>query len=245
MTILMNNYLLKWPLPVEIMTFIRRKNRFISEMLDSNGAKVEVHSPNTGSMKNLLLPGSRCLVHNTEKPDRKYPLSWISVENQGIWVGIDTIFTNKIAFKLIQDGFIPDLTDVFSLTPEVKTGQSRLDFKVVTRSGLNVWIEVKNVTLLENKTAMFPDAVTERGIKHLEELVNLKASDTRCIMLYIINRGDAEFFDAAREIHQAYDSKLKSAIQKGVEIMPAVMQCDTSGVKFLKFAEISENLFST
>ncbi|MBU1379503.1 DNA/RNA nuclease SfsA [Myxococcota bacterium] len=240
----MNNYLLKWPLPVEIMTFIRRKNRFISEMLDSTGLKVEVHSPNTGSMKNLLLPGSRCLVHNTGKVDRKYPFSWISVENEGVWVGIDTIFTNKIAGKLIRDGFIPDLTDILSITPEVKTGQSRLDFKVVTRSGFNVWIEVKNVTLLENKTALFPDAVTERGIKHLEELMTLKVPDHRCIMLYIINRGDAEFFDAAREIHKAYESQLKSAIKKGVEIFPVVMHCDTTGVKFLKFAEISENLLS-
>ena len=204
--------------------FIKRYKRFfVDAELLSNGETVVAHNANTGTMKTCLEPGQLCLLSFHDSPTRKLKYSFEMINNGKTWIGINTSLTNHLAIEAIKTGTIKELQGYQNLKPEAKIGDSRIDILLSNGESELCYVEVKNVTLVENKKAMFPDAVTERGQKHLRELMDLKSKGIRAVMLFIIQREDCESFSLDNPIDKNYSILLREAIEKGVEVL--VYQC--------------------
>lgn len=204
--------------------FIKRYKRFfVDAELLSNGETVVAHNANTGTMKTCLEPGQLCLLSFHDSPTRKLKYSFEMINNGKTWIGINTSLTNHLAIEAIKTGTIKELQGYQNLKPEAKIGDSRIDILLSNGESELCYVEVKNVTLVENKKAMFPDAVTERGQKHLRELMDLKSKGIRAVMLFIIQREDCESFSLDNTIDKNYSILLREAIEKGVEVL--VYQC--------------------
>ncbi|MFO7830142.1 MAG: DNA/RNA nuclease SfsA, partial [Bacteroidales bacterium] len=148
------------------------------------------------------------------------------------WVGINTNNPNKIAFDAISEGQIEKLIGYTDVSREVKFGDSRFDI-MAKNSVETCFVEVKNVTLKEGKYALFPDAVTTRGKKHLNTLMEVKQQGMRAVMLYIIQRMDVEIFAPATDIDPEYAKTLKKAYENGVEIIPLQAKVTPSNIEII------------
>lgn len=198
---------------------IKRYKRFLADVLLDDGTEVVAHCTNSGSMKSCLEKGADVYLTPVNDPKRKTRFTWEMIKINGGWVGINTGNPNKLAFKAISAGTIPGLSRYTNVKSEVKFGDSRFDiFAEDDRE--KCFIEVKNVTLKEGDFALFPDAVTIRGQKHLKTLMNVKEQGMRAVMLYIIQRTDVKYFSPAKEIDPEYTIILKNAYDSGVEIIP-------------------------
>ncbi len=201
---------------------IRRYKRFLADIELADGRIVTAHTPNTGSMAGLTQPGNRVWLRDSGNPKRKYPLSWILVEARpGIIVGIDTGMTNRLVREAIEEGVIDSLRGYDNIRGEVRYGRERSRIDLLLESGPKerCWVEVKNVTLVENGTACFPDAVTERGRKHLRELAHIVETGERGVIFFCVQRGDAERLRPADHIDPAYGETLRQVVARGVEAM--------------------------
>ena len=155
-----------------------------------------------------------------DNPKRKYAYSWEMVKINSLWIGINTMLTNKIVVESIEKNLIPELTGYDKIVTEKKVSQnSRLDIMLQRKDEL-CFVEIKNVSLVENKIALFPDAVTKRGAKHLAELIRLKSEGHRAVILFLIQRQDGERFAPADKIDPEYGRLLREAHLSGVEILP-------------------------
>ncbi len=194
--------------------FLRRPNRFLAHVL-VDGREEICHVKNTGRLKELLLPQARVLVEKSDNPKRKTRYSLICVWFQGGWVNIDSQAPNQLAEEFVASGRF--LGDVLSVRREFSVGDSRFDLYVETES--DRWlIEVKGVTLVTDGLAMFPDAPTERGLKHVRELAGLLDQGYRTSVLFLIEREDAEAFTAHRLRQPAFARALKEAHEAGVRV---------------------------
>ena len=231
----MNGALLKYPQGCRIGRFIRREKRFfVSVELD--GQEVKAHTNNTGTMLGLLRPGALVLLSPAANPDRK--LKW-TVEALGLgtgksffWVGVNTSMPNRILAAFFEAGLLPWTQGYTKLKREAVNGESRLD-GLFTGAGLpELWVECKNVTLVEDGEAAFPDAVTSRGAKHLQTLMRLKAEGARAAMLYVVQRPDGRCFRAADYVDPVYAEALAEAAACGVEIYPVVASVSEEGISY-------------
>jgi len=202
-------------------TLIRRYKRFLADVKLDDGTVVVAHCTNSGSMKSCLENGAEVYLTPVNDPKRKTRFTWEMIKINNDWVGINTGNPNKIAFQEIYNDGIPGLTGYTKVLREVKFEDSRFDIYAENDYG-QCFVEVKNVTLKEGKYALFPDAVTIRGQKHLKTLMEVQRIGMRAVMLYIVQRMDVEVFAPAREIDPDYASLLKQAVEAGVEII--VMQ---------------------
>jgi sugar fermentation stimulation protein A len=228
-----------FPSPLIKGYFLKRHNRFVAEMRLENGDSVMVHSSNTGSMKGLLEPESPVILWDSQNPKRKYPLSWKAVKPGASWVGIDTILPNHLAKILVETNAIEGLTGFNKVLSEQNIGNStRIDL-VGMGSEKTCFIEVKNVTLVKNGIAKFPDAVTKRGAKHLNELVRKIEEGNRGAMIYMIQRNDATSFEPEWKIDPHYGNTLFNAIEKGVEVYPLLMEVSPTGVTYLRTVQFN------
>jgi sugar fermentation stimulation protein A len=205
-------------------TLIRRYKRFLADVTLETGETITVHCPNSGSMKGCNLPGSTVFLSQSDNPNRKYRYTWELIEVPGTLVGINTQVPNKFVKKCIEEGLISELSGYDRVSAEVKTSaHTRLDLVLEQAEGLEsrekCYVEIKNCTLVEEGRAMFPDAVTERGQKHLEELERLVAIGRRGVIFFLIQRMDAKSFSPADKIDKAYGEKLRKAVKNGVEIV--------------------------
>ncbi len=208
---------MKLPLPLVEGTLIRRRNRFLADIRLHNGEQVVAHCPNTGSMLGCNIQGSRVLLSTSSNPKRRTTFTWEMIEVQGGWVGINTHRTNGLVKEAIQAGLIRELRDYDQIKTEVAVGSaSRLDLLLEGLKG-RCYIEVKNVTLVKNRVALFPDAVTLRGQKHLTELEELAAQGHRAVIFFAVQREDARTFAPADDIDPAYGHGLRSVVNRGVE----------------------------
>lgn len=198
---------------------IRRYKRFLADVKLESGQEITVHCPNSGSMKNCANPGWRVLLSKSANLNRKYPFTWELVHNGSCWIGINTGIPNIIAAEAITSGTITELTGYDSLRREVRYGKnSRIDL-LLESAAEKCFVEVKSVTLVEDDgNYYFPDAVTERGKKHLLELTDMVKQGHRAIMLYVIQRADGLEFRPAAHIDPAYAEALRLAEKNGVEI---------------------------
>lgn len=201
---------------------IKRYKRFLADIVLDSGEEVTVHCPNTGSMKNCADPGSKVWVLDSENPKRKYPLGWELVEVEEQYLAcINTGRANKLVKEAIERGLVTTLQGYESIRQEVKYGEnSRIDLLLEDKTQGRAWVEVKNVTLLEDENwGSFPDAVTTRGSKHLRELMNMVAQGDRAVMLFCVPHTGIERVRPADKIDPEYGRLLREAKRAGVEIL--------------------------
>jgi len=205
-------------LPLDLLTgtLIRRYQRFLADVLLDSGETVTVHCPNSGSMKGCAVPGSPVILSRSDRPGRKYPFTWEMVQVGGCWIGINTGITPALVREGIVAGVVSELQGYDTIRPEVRCGHSRLDLLLTGGCG-TCWVEVKNVTLAEGDRALFPDAVTERGQKHLIELMDVVRSGERGVIFFVVQRSDCRAVLPADGIDPRYGDLLREAVAAGVE----------------------------
>ncbi len=200
-----------------------RYKRFLADIETDNGERLTIHCPNTGSMLNCMLPGGRVWFSRSNDPKRKLPGTWeISETPQGRFACINTGRANTLVEEALRAGVISELNGFTALKREVAYGQekSRVDFRLEYPEGY-VYVEVKSVTLGfdESNVAAFPDAVTQRGARHLRELAALAREGVRAVLLYCVNITGIDAVRPAEEIDPAYAAALREAVAAGVEVL--------------------------
>ncbi len=201
-------------------TLIKRYKRFMADITLADGSMVTAHCPNSGSMLGCNLPGSPVMLSKSPNPDRKLADTWELVQSNGYWIGLNTMLPNRLAEEAILDGTITELQGYDRLRREVPYGseRSRIDLLLEGAQG-RCYVEVKNVTLVEGNLALFPDAVTERGQKHLRELMEVARNGDRGVLLFTVQRGDANSVAPADRIDPVYGRLLREAVRNGVEVL--------------------------
>lgn len=227
---------MKFSKPLKQGIFLKRYKRFFAD-IQVDGQVLTAHVANTGSMKACGGPGRPCRYSISDNPERKlkYSLEMIQAES-GAWVGVNTHHPNELVKESLQKKLLPHWHKIKTIHPEVKINpQTRLDFSVeYSNVPLQHFIEVKNVSLVENNVAYFPDAVTERGQKHLRELMELLEKGHSCEIVFVIQRKDALSFSAAQHIDPEYAKLLKEAVQKGLKVTPLIADLNEHGIELIK-----------
>lgn len=201
-------------------SFKKRYKRFFADVELDNGEIVVSHCPNTGSMKGLL-DFDNAYISHVDDPKRKLKYTLQFIEKGNVRVGVNTHLTNHVAIEGVKEGLIEELKEFKELKPEVKYGSqnSRIDILLTEHDDTLHYVEVKNTTLAEGTTARFPDAVTTRGQKHLQELTEMVEAGHKATMLYVVNRNDCENFSTATDIDPEYTKLLKIAVNAGVQVL--------------------------
>jgi sugar fermentation stimulation protein A len=205
---------------------IKRYKRFLADVLMDTGEAITAHVANSGSMMGLCAPGARVWLSLSDDPKRKLAWSWELVETEGgALVGINTGRPNAIVAEAIRAGAISALAEYDTLRREVKYGRnSRIDILLEAPERAPCYVEVKNCTLARQiGLAEFPDAVTERGAKHLRELSDMVAAGHRAVMVFLVQRNDCDRFKIAADIDPAYAAAYDLAVASGVEVL--VLRC--------------------
>ncbi|MEO4046137.1 DNA/RNA nuclease SfsA [Pseudomonas sp. CAU 1711] len=208
--------------PLEQGRLVRRYKRFFAD-IDTASGPLTIHCPNTGSMLNCLDPGGRVWFSRNDDPRRKLRGTWELGETpHGRLACLNTGRANALVEEALRAGVIKELAGFGELRREVRYGEenSRADFRLAFPSG-PVYVEVKSVTLgfADSNVAAFPDAVTERGAKHLRELAALARQGVRAVLLYCVNLSAIEAVRVAKEIDAAYAAALHEARAAGVEVL--------------------------
>lgn len=235
---------MKFANPLIKATLIKRYKRFLADVRLESGDEITAHCANPGAMLGLKEPGSTVWLSPANNPKRKLKFSWELIEtndyNKKVLVGINTNLPNKLAEEAILNGTIKELQGFSNLRREVKYGQnSRIDILLENETDTHqitpCYVEVKNVHLLrqENK-AEFPDSVTSRGAKHLNELSDMVKEGKRAVMLYLIQREDCETFSLARDIDENYHEAFLKAKDAGVEAIAYKCSLTTKEIKVTK-----------
>ncbi len=202
---------------------IRRYKRFLADCtLEESGAQITAHCANPGSMLGLAEPGTRIWLEPNDDPRKKLKFGWRLVDHEnGHFTGVDTAVPNRAVRAALTERSIPGLSAYSTLRAEVKYGQSsRIDFLLTEPSLPDAYVEVKSVTLSRRQgLAEFPDSVTTRGAKHLQELAEMSSLGHRAVMLFLVQRTDCDRFDLARDIDPAYATAFDVAKAAGVETL--------------------------
>lgn len=200
---------------------IKRYKRFLADVEMLDGSVLTGYTPNTGSMRSCSEPGSNIWLSRSQNQNRKHAYTWELTETAaGVLVGINTGMTNKVVREGIEQGIVTELQGYPALTEEVRYGKenSRIDLLLRNDEQSCCYVEVKNVTWVESAIAFFPDAVTQRGSKHLRELIQMVREGHRAVLLFCIMRADAEILQPADRVDPAYGETLRAAIDAGVEV---------------------------
>jgi sugar fermentation stimulation protein A len=214
---------MRFPTPLIPATLVRRYKRFLADVELASGEELTVHVANPGSMIGLATPGSKVWLSKSDNPKRKLAYSWelVGVDFGGgaELVGINTAHPNALVAEAIAANLIPELAGYPSVRREVKYGKnSRVDFLLQAPARPACYVEVKNVHLMRQPgLAEFPDSVTARGAKHLDELTAMVAAGHRAVMLFLIQIGSATRFTLARDIDPGYGKAFDRAQAGGVE----------------------------
>ncbi len=208
--------------PLIQASFIKRYKRFFVDAKLEDGTVITSHTNNTGSMKGLLENNPTAYFTPNNDPKRKLKFALEMVDNGTSLVGVNTSIPNSLVFESITAGDVPELTGYANAKREVKygkEGKSRIDVFLSDDHKPDCYVEVKNTTLKVGNQAQFPDAVTSRGTKHLEELILEVEKGHRAVMFYLAQRSDCTSFSTANDIDPVYSETLKKAIQAGVEVL--------------------------
>jgi sugar fermentation stimulation protein A len=214
---------------------IRRYNRFFADVTLKDGKVVTAHCANSGSMLSVKEPGSRVWLTPVDNPERKLKFTWELIEVYGGLVGINTGYPNRLVAEAITAGQIKELKGYDSLKREQKYGKnSRIDILLEKKGKAPCYVEVKNVTMKRaagpKAPAEFPDSVTERGTKHLNELAEVVKSGGRAVMFYLAQRTDAKAFALAADIDPDYAKAFEKAAKTGVEALCYGCDVSTDGI---------------
>ena len=215
---------------------IKRYKRFLADIQIDNGEIVTAHCANTGPMKGLLKEGAQVRISFSSSTSRKLSWTWEQVKisgtnNEEVWVGINTLFANKLIRKVIEQNLLKDkLGEIVKIKSEVPYGKdkkSRIDFLLTPKSSnpdnRNIYVEVKNTTWTKNNVALFPDTETKRGQKHLIELKGL-IPESRSVLLPCITRTDVDYFAPGDESDPLYGKLFRESTNSGMLSIPCCFE---------------------
>ena len=195
--------------------FLSRPNRFIAEV-EIEG-KIEIcHVKNTGRCRELLLPGVTVFLEESDNPKRSTKYDLVAVNKGKMLINVDSMAPNKAVFEFLKSGQL--FENVAKIRPEMTWGDSRFDFYVETEND-RIFIEVKGVTLENDGVVMFPDAPTERGVKHINELISAKSAGYKTYVFFVIQMSECKYFTPNRVTHPEFADALRRAKEQGVEIL--------------------------
>jgi sugar fermentation stimulation protein A len=211
---------------------VKRYKRFMADVKLADGEVVTAHCPNSGSMRECCEPGRPVYLSFHDNPKRKLRYTWELIEMPTSIVGINTLIPNRLVAESIEEGLISEFNGYDNVSREVKTSDNtRLDILLSSKDGNRCYVEIKNCTLVKEGVACFPDAVTSRGLKHLVELSSLVSKGFRCVIFYVIQRMDANFFQPADHIDPDYGRELRLALKHGVEILAYDTRIDLKTIR--------------
>jgi sugar fermentation stimulation protein A len=211
--------------------FIKRYKRFFVD-IKINNQIITAHCPNTGSMYGLLKKGNKVWVSKSNNPNRKLKFTLEIIEDNKSKVGVNTYSANKIVRHALQENLIGEFNNILEIKPETKFGtNTRFDFLIINKK-YKAFIEVKNVTLSRQKElAEFPDSVTIRGLKHINELIKASKKNYKIFILYLIQRDDCKTFKIAKDIDLNYGKALDKAVKKNLNILCYDCKFSSKGIK--------------
>ena len=214
--------------------FIKRYKRFFVDVQIENKL-VTAHCPNTGSMLGLLNEGNKVWLTKSDNPNRKLKYTLQIIEDNKSKVGVNTHLTNKIVLNALENNLIKEFSKDIKIKPEVRFGEStRFDF-LISKKNYKAFIEVKNVTLKRKpKIAEFPDAITSRGAKHIEELIKANKKGYEIYIAFIVQRADCNQFAIASDIDPEYSKLLSKAVKKKLNILCYDCKFSSKGIKLNK-----------
>lgn len=225
---------MEFPTPLIHGTLIKRYKRFLADVTLTDGTVITAHCPNTGTMLSCSTPGSGVALSISDNPSRKYPHTLEMVMDGETWIGVNTSRTNNLVKEAIEDGIILEFRGVDSIKSEVKISQkTRLDLQL-NFDGQPTFVEVKNCSLAIENCAMFPDAVTARGTKHLHELTSIARTGTRACIFYLVQRRDADHFKPASHIDSVYSKALTEAHDAGVMVLVYQANVSPAGIEVVR-----------
>ena len=196
--------------------FLERPNRYLARV-EVDGREVPAHVPDPGRLPGLMIPGRRARLIYNPGPKRKTDYTLALIRHGSIWVSVYPVFANKLVGEALAQNKLSFLSGYKNFSAEVKAGDSRIDF-MLDYSGYSAYVEVKSVSHVENSVGKFPDAPTERGRKHLRELVALKKRGNRAIVLFVSQRSDTKSATSNDAIDPEFGKALRKARQAGVEL---------------------------
>ena len=223
---------MRFSTPLVSAVLIRRYKRFLADCRLADGREVTAHCANPGSMLGLSEPGTKIWLEPNDDPKKKLKFGWRLVEHQnGHFTCVDTSVANRVLREAIQNHAVSGLPSYETVRPEVKYGEnSRIDFLLCGKTA-DTYVEVKSVTLSRAfGLAEFPDSVTARGAKHLAELGSVVAKGQRGVMLYLVQRTDAEKVTLAGDIDPTYFQAFEHARAAGVEVLALGAEISPEGV---------------
>lgn len=239
---MMSDFIYTYP-PLLPGILIKRYKRFFADIELDSGEIITAHCPNTGPMTDVYLPGNPVFVSPSDNPKRKLAYTWELIkvcDTVPTWVGVNTGLPNRVIKLALQLRLFPELGNYSIIQPEVvygKNQKSRVDFWLTGEQN-PIFLEVKNTTWAKEELALFPDTVTERGQKHLRELIEIVRLGSRAVMLYFINRGDCTDFAPGDSADRLYGELLRQAINVGVEILPCRFDVTPEGIRYLGLAKL-------
>jgi len=212
--------------------FVRRYKRFFAEVELASGERLVAHCPNTGSLLGCLEPGSAVWLRDSGNPARQLRFTWQAVRVGRTWINVDTSLPNRGVAEAVERALVPELGAYARVRREVAYGtRSRIDLLLEDDARGTCHVEIKSTTLVEGSVALFPDAVTERGTKHLRELARLARKGQRAVQFFFVNRGDVESFRPADAIDPEYGRALRRALAAGVELVAYSTRVEAHGLE--------------
>lgn len=221
--------------PLTDGTIIRRYKRFLADVRLADGRMVTAHCANTGSMTGCWKPAAPVQLSHSDNPRRKLPWTLERVDMGRGWIGVNTARVNDIIAAAIAGGHIPALEGYARIQREPAFNlrgypPSRLDVRLSGAGVPDAYVEVKNTTLVDGPAIRFPDAITERGRKHLELLRHAVRRGHRAVIVFALNRPEGEYFEPAWDIDPDYGHTLERAVRGGVEVLAVRLNHVTGGV---------------
>jgi sugar fermentation stimulation protein A len=223
--------------PLIPATLVRRYKRFLADVILPSGEEITAHVANPGAMTGFATPGARVWLSRSDDPKRKLPYAWELVEADfgagPELVGVNTAHPNRLAHAALAASGIPECAGYPNLRREVKYGEaSRVDFLLECPQRGRCYVEVKNVHMMRQPgLAEFPDSVTVRGARHMDELAALADQGIRAVVLFLIQIGSAQRFTPARDIDPGYAAALDRARAAGVEALAYACDVSTTGIE--------------
>jgi len=218
--------------------FLERPNRFIAEVI-VDGKQHTVHVKNTGRCREILIKGTKVYLQESDNPKRKTRFSLISAFKGDMLINIDSQVPNKVVYDAFKNKQIEGYEDIVILKREKTYGNSRFDFYYEREDGRRGFVEVKGVTLEKDGISMFPDAPTERGRKHLLELVDARKKGYECAVFFLIQINDIEKFTPNRETDPKFAQALRTVEEAGVDILVYNSKVSADEIKIDRKGEYS------
>ncbi|HDR05035.1 MAG TPA: DNA/RNA nuclease SfsA [Candidatus Marinimicrobia bacterium] len=201
----------------KMVRFVERVNRFMMICEEDDGSELSVHLADSGRLKELLMPGAELFIEEADNPARKTRYTALMVKHETRWVGINSTIPNKLVRQSLLEKKVPGLPGWSMLKAEYALGRERFDF-LLEKDGVKMILEVKGVSLLENGIALFPDAVTARGARHVRHLTELSRQGRAAGIYFVIQRDDAIAFAPNRLRDPIFSEAINEALESGLKV---------------------------